>query len=178
MRIIMPARVSAAKDHESLIKAFELLPFQSRLILCGLGTDSKSFRQNLQAWAPRRSSEIDCLGVVEDMEGLLGSCDVLALISNFEALPISIIEAMSLGKAIIGTNIGGIPELILNESTGLLVNPKDIDGIKNALYRLNKFDFREGLGSNAKFYFERMFTAEVMIEKVLDVYKLSLNKVN
>lgn len=174
LKIIMPARVSAAKDHESLIRAFEQLSFPSRLILCGAETDSKEFMQNIQIWAPRKYHEINCLGVVEDMEALLGACDVLALISNFEALPISIIEAMSLGMAIVGTNVGGVPELIINESTGLIVDSKDIDGIENALYKLNDFNFRERLGSNARVYFESKFTLDRMKEKVFNAYKSSL----
>lgn len=176
LKIIMPARVSAAKDHESLIRAFEQLSFPSRLILCGAETDSKDFMQNIQIWAPRRYCEIDCLGVVEDMETLLGSCDVLALISNFEALPISIIEAMSLGMAIIGTNIGGVPELIINESTGLLVDSKDIKGIKNALSRINDFEFRKRLSSSAQSFFHVNFTLDEMLKKVLIIYESECKK--
>ncbi len=66
---------------------------------------------------------------------LLRDCDVLMLPSFNEGLPISILEAMANGKAVITTPVGGIPEVIENEVNGLMVNPGDSAAIGTAMQR-------------------------------------------
>jgi glycosyltransferase involved in cell wall biosynthesis len=62
--------------------------------------------------------------------------DIYVLPSYHEGMPISIIEAMGAGLAIIATNVGGIPDLIEDGRTGLLVPPGDVDKLANALIKL------------------------------------------
>ncbi|GAB4031193.1 glycosyltransferase family 4 protein [Spirosoma jeollabukense] len=75
----------------------------------------------------------------------LSDCDVLILPSYNEGLPIAILEAMSYGKAIIATNVGGIPEVVKEGSNGFLIEPGDklalkrnIDSILDDRSRLSK----------------------------------------
>lgn len=70
----------------------------------------------------------------EGKDQLLRSCDVLILPSYNEGLPISILEAMSYGKAIVSTNVGGIPEIVKHGHNGYLFNPGDLE----ALYEILK----------------------------------------
>lgn len=62
--------------------------------------------------------------------------DVFALVSYVEGLPISIIEAMSLGVPVVSTNINAIPEAVQNMITGLLVEPGDSDSLTQAVLKL------------------------------------------
>lgn len=71
----------------------------------------------------------------KEKAGLLTWADVLVLTSYGEGLPISILEAMSYGNAILSTPVGGIPEVV-DESNGILVEPGDLQGIFNALNSL------------------------------------------
>jgi glycosyltransferase involved in cell wall biosynthesis len=63
----------------------------------------------------------------------LNSSDVYILPSYTEGLPISILESMSYGKAIISTNVGGIPEIVKNNENGLLINPGDLKQIEQSI---------------------------------------------
>jgi glycosyltransferase involved in cell wall biosynthesis len=64
---------------------------------------------------------------------LLRETDVFVLPSYFEGLPVSVLEAMSYGKAVIATNIGGIPEVVEINGNGLLIQPGDLKGLLNAV---------------------------------------------
>lgn len=67
---------------------------------------------------------------------LLRSADVLALPSHSEAQPLVILEAMSAALPVVSTRRGAIPETVVDGTTGLLVEPRDIDGLTDALTRL------------------------------------------
>lgn len=66
-------------------------------------------------------------------ESLLVNCDVCVLPSYIEGVPISILEAMANGKAVIASSVGGIPELVENGKTGILHTPGDKEAIYNAI---------------------------------------------
>lgn len=86
----------------------------------------------------------------EKKKELLSSCDALILPSYTEGLPVSILEAMSYGKAVFSTPVGGIPEVIYQNDNGLLFSPGD----KNAMYEiieqsLNNRDSIINMGRNS-----------------------------
>src|SRR5690606_1118742 len=56
--------------------------------------------------------------------------------TNFDNMPVSVMEAMALGLPIISTNVGGMPFLIENGHDGILVNPNNLDGFVAAVQRL------------------------------------------
>lgn len=64
---------------------------------------------------------------------LLSECDILILPSYNEGLPISILEAMSYGKAIISTPVGGIPEVVKNVKNGFLIEPGNIIALEECI---------------------------------------------
>lgn len=101
---------------------------------------------------------------------------VLPSIDN-EDFPFVIIESMSLGKPIIGTNIAGIPEQIENNVNGLLVNPRDEKELSDAIYKLVKNkDIREDMGKKSYERFNMIFSNEIIIDQYIDLYdKLILN---
>lgn len=174
--IVMAARISTAKDHESLVRAFEDLGRPSRLVLCGTGTDELEFAKKIRIWAPHRFADVMGLGQRSDMHEILKRADIFALISNFEALPLSIIEAMSAGLPVVATDVGGIPELIEDRENGLLVDKGNVDQIRAALTTLLDADERVRLGRNARSTYFSGFTIERMAEKLLGIYLDVLRK--
>jgi glycosyltransferase involved in cell wall biosynthesis len=78
---------------------------------------------------------VEFLGWISGKEKIkvLNECDVYILPSYNEALPISILESMSYGKAIISTNVGGIPEIVGHNRNGLLINPGDLLQMEQAI---------------------------------------------
>jgi glycosyltransferase involved in cell wall biosynthesis len=73
----------------------------------------------------------------QDVPDVLASVDIFVLPSLWEAFPIALLEAMSMGKAVIGTNVDGTPEIIEHEKNGLLIEVNGLEkNIAAALLRL------------------------------------------
>lgn len=176
LRILMAARVCAAKDHETLVRAFDRVDIPSTLILCGEGTDTDDFQGKVRAWAPRRYVDIEMLGVRSDVRSLLHSINIFALISNFEALPLSIIEAMASARAVIGTDVGGVAELIEPGVNGMLVPKGGIEEIAKSIEQLADVSLRNSFGMAGRKRYETMFNELEMTNAVWNVYQEMLEK--
>jgi glycosyltransferase involved in cell wall biosynthesis len=75
-------------------------------------------------------------GYREDVPALLQATDILAITSLSEGSPLNLFEAMAAGCAVVATRVGGIPELLEPERTGLMVPPADPEAIAGAMLRL------------------------------------------
>ena len=88
-------------------------------------------------------------GSRNDVEDIIPSCDILILPSFSESFGLVLIEALACGKPVIGSDVGGISEII-NNDVGLLVNPNKISSIADAIDNLvNEEDLRYVLSLNA-----------------------------
>lgn len=81
-------------------------------------------------------SKVHFLGVRDDVPSLLKLMDVMVLSSLSEGSPNVILEAMAAGVPVVGTRVGGVPELVEEGSTGLLVEPADALGLAHAMREL------------------------------------------
>ena len=82
---------------------------------------------------------------------ILASSTIFVLPSVEEGLPLALVEAMALGKAVIATDVGGVPELVRDEETGLLFKPTNYLALKSALERLlNNRSLCRRLGEEAR----------------------------
>jgi glycosyltransferase involved in cell wall biosynthesis len=170
LTIFMAARVCSAKDHETLIKAFELVKCPSKLILCGSGTDSGEFYNNVLRWAPCRKNDIELMGVRTDVRLILPKINVFTLISNFEALPLSIIEAMASCRAVIASDVGGVSELVVHNYSGLLVQRGDFVELAACIEKLADSKVRYDFGKNGRKLFEDNFKEEKMLDDIWGTY--------
>ncbi len=170
LKILMVARVSSAKDHESLVRAFEILSFRSQLILCGGGTDAPEFIEKVRDWAPKKFADIIFMGERSDVKELLRLSNIFVLSSNFEALPISIIEAMRAGRAIVATNVGGVSEMISHGKDGLLARRGSVLDLVNHLEYLSDSKVRLRIGSCARVKFLSSFNNSKMTSAIWNIY--------
>jgi glycosyltransferase involved in cell wall biosynthesis len=76
------------------------------------------------------------VGLRLDIPDIVSAFDVAVLCSDREASPLSIMEYMEAGKPTVATRVGGIPELVQDGQTGLLVEPRDPDGLADAVATL------------------------------------------
>jgi glycosyltransferase involved in cell wall biosynthesis len=99
-------------------------------------------------------------------------CDMCVVPSLFESFGLVVLEAMSMKKPVVATNVGGIPEIIKNNINGLLVKPNDTDALAEAMDKVLQ-DQRLGirLGTNARRDIERNFNLDRMIQQTASVYK-------
>jgi len=118
----------------------------------------------------------DCvtlLGHRTDVPNLLASLDVLVLPSYaHEGIPQIILQAQAMARPIVATRIGGIPEVVEDGKTGLLVEPKDATALADAIGRLlEKQDFAKGLGQNGRAQIEAKYSLDAMGARLLALYE-------
>jgi len=115
-------------------------------------------------------------GFREDIPQILSILDLFVLPSHLEGLCTSLMDAMCVGVPVVATTAGGIPEVVENEKTGLLVPPKKPKALAEAIIKLLKDeDKRKIFAVEGKKRIIQNFTASQMVEKVEQVY-LSLLK--
>ena len=115
-------------------------------------------------------------GTVEDIPSFLGLLDIFTLPSLDEGLGIVILEAMNSGLAVVASNVGGIPEMVDNDETGLLVEPANSDDLARGLITLIKDkDLRVKMGELAKERVKR-FSSDIMIQKLEKIYDFCIEE--
>lgn len=108
----------------------------------------------------------------EEKKKYLRECDIFVLPSYFEGQSVSILEAMAYSCGIAASETGGIPEMITDEKTGLLVQPQDTETLRTALLRLlYDPDLCRRLGKEARRKVESEFSIEDNITRLLGIYE-------
>ena len=168
-------RLIEGKGVKDLIQAFASSNYQeSHLIIIGDGPE----RENLEAKvsALGLSSYVEFLGALplSLAMGHLKTWDIFVNPSYTEGIPTSVIEAALLKKAIIATNVGGTNEIITGVDDGILVQPRDITSLKDALIKLQtERSLLESYGQNAEKKVSNLF----VWEKAIDSYQALFTKI-
>jgi len=117
-------------------------------------------------------------GFRRDIAELLAASDLLILPSESECLPLTILEAMASGLPVVAGDVGGVSEEVEDAVTGLLVQPRDADGLAKAIVAiLGAPDHGAGLGAAGREKVEAEFSLDACISGVLRVYDELLNEV-
>lgn len=104
----------------------------------------------------------------------LREADILVLPSYIEGMPNSIIEAMAAGLPVVATNVGAVPDVVVDEVTGLLVPPRNADELLGALVRLIRDGgLRNQMGHEAHRLANEKFAVEQAVERLLQLAKLT-----
>ena len=172
--MVMVARFASQKDHRTLIQALSgLLGMKWSLLLVGAGELEQ--RVAAQVEAAGMSSRVRILPPETDVDRLLMEAQIFVLSTHFEALPISILEAMRAGLPVVATDVGGIHESVSNEETGLLAPPGDVEGLRYALARMISAPaLRVTFGSAGRRLWSKQFTAGTMAARSVEVYQRAL----
>ena len=158
----------AAAFVEAVSRARERAP-QLRGLVVGDGPE----RGRLERLVDGREG-VELLGSRGDVPDLIAACDALCLLSEAEALPISILEAMALGRPVVTTDVGGTAEAVAHEETGLVVAPRDVAGAAEALVRLaSDPGWARSLGERGRGRQRERYSGEVMV----DGYERALGEV-
>ncbi|MDM1503173.1 glycosyltransferase [Myroides marinus] len=170
--VLMAARFSKQKDQKTLIKAIELLPENYKLVLAGDGENLESCSKYISNLGIQ--SKVYLLGNRKDIYNLMKMSDINVLSSFYEGFGLSIVEAMSIGKPSLGSNVAGMDKVI--DGAGLLFEVGDYKQLAEYIFNLG----------TDKMYYEKislrcreranMFDLVKMTESYLDVYCDALNK--
>lgn len=154
--VLCPARLDPQKNHGMLLRAFERvhreLPGSVLLLAGGRQLGSEVYERDLHALADliEVDGAVRWLGVRSDMRRLLAACDIVALASDWEGFGLVLLEAMAAARPVVATAVGGVPEVVSDGETGLLVPAGDMFGFGDALAHLLRDDAdRERMGAAA-----------------------------
>ncbi len=166
-------RLSAVKNHETLIRAFARLLEQipdATLYIAGRGELEEKLKDLTRQL--RIEAKVVFLGFRSDIPDLLRQWDVFVFPSLREGLPLSLLEAMASGLPVIAANVGGIPEIFPSDPIGILVEPTDEDELTQAMQMLAQKTPRDlqVLGENARRRALEHFSAAGMVEKYQRLY--------
>jgi len=112
-----------------------------------------------------------------DLIKFLRLADIFTLPSFVEGLPISLLEAMSLGIPSISTNVYAIPEAVKDNETGLLIEPGNSDALAEAILKINNDElFREKIGKAGREWVLQKFNEKIVAEIAFQSYTEALNR--
>ena len=135
------------KNVDSLLEAKKVANSDYYLVVVGNGPLFKKLKEKTEEENIR---DVIFTGARDDVENIIPSADVLILPSFSESFGLVLIEALACGKPVIGSDVGGITEII-NDNVGMLVNPKKVSSIAKAIDKMiNDEDYRHILSMNAR----------------------------
>lgn len=177
IKIFHVGRFSAQKNHKRLIDAFEIVckkyP-ESKLLLAGTG----ELMEDIKALVKEKGIEekVEFLGLCTDIKKLMTEADIFCLPSDYEGMPMTLIEAMASAIPIVATNVGGVSDMIEEEIEGLLCSC-DAKDVANSLIELIEDEhLREKLGQAALLK-SKDFSTEKMAEQYYNLYNEKISEI-
>ena len=169
--LLSVGRMRAPKDLFTLVRAMaDLEPGSARLRIAGDGPDRAAVAAEVERLG--LGGTVELLGTRDDVPALLADADVFVLASDSEGLPMSVLEAMAAGLPVVASAVGGVPELVLDGETGILVGPRDTAALAGALARLVADSaLRDRLGAAGRLRVEREFSLERFEREHLELYR-------
>lgn len=165
-------RLSSEKNHRMFLEAAEQVIKQhthARFLIAGDGPDRSMIQDLLHR--KKLNKYVQMVGYV-DKDIFLEELDVLVICSKIENLPYVIMEAMSWGRPVIGTRVGGIPEMVDDGKTGYLVESDDAEALAERLIAMAEdLEHAGRLGRAGREKLLREFKLETTVQKHLNMYR-------
>jgi len=174
--VIVPGRLHIMKGYRYLIEAMpkivDLTP-NVKFLFIGDGPYEESLKELINKLGV--NEQVLFLGYRTDIIQLMKISDLVVLPSLSECLPYVLLEAHACGKAIVATNISGIPEIVEDKKTGLLVPVKNSEKLAEAVSKLLSDDsMRNRMAVNGKNRINKLFTVQNMLSKTYELYDFLL----
>jgi glycosyltransferase involved in cell wall biosynthesis len=171
---ISVARLEPQKNPLMLLRAFAAIDDpRAHLIMLGEG----SLREPVDAFVSERglNQRVHLLGKRMDIPECLAASDVFVLSSDWEGNPLAVMEAMSGSLPVIGTTVGGVPELVRSGHHGILVTPGNHEAFADAMRMLlNNVDKRRAMAEAARVHAKKAFDVEGMVRGYTAIYETAL----
>lgn len=164
-------RFVAEKRYDDILDSVEeLLAEHPKLHLVLVGGRGTIEEYKAKVACKGISDRITFLGEVQNVYPVLSRIDIFVLASSQEGLPNAVMEAMTLSKPVVATRVGGIPDLVVDQSTGILVDAYSPQQLALAFRRLvADASLREKFGKAGRRRIEE-FSVEKLLERVRGIY--------
>ena len=141
-----------------------------RFVIAGTDPAPASCARSPRSWA--WPADVEFVGYVESVAPLLAALDVVVVPSLSEASGLTAMEALALGVPVVASRVGGLPEVVADGSTGLLVPPGDAAAIAGAVTRLlDDPVLARSLAAAGTRRVEERFALDQMVEGYLRLYR-------
>lgn len=166
------ARLSPQKDHKNFLQAAALIHKEipsARFLIAGDG----ELRAELEALAGSLglADAVIFAGIRSDVPAVMAALDLLVFSSAWEGLPVALLEAMAASRAVVSTAVGGVPGVLLDGQTGLLVPPSDSAALAAAMTGLLRDPGRrEKMGRAGHARVEAHYSIKAMVDAIIAVY--------
>lgn len=161
-----------SKNISGLFTSLKLLKDKNlnfEAVLVGVGMDYEAMKQ--KATSMQLNDKVTFTGMLQgtDLVNVLASGDFLVLSSNYENMPVVILEAFACGLPVVSTNVGGIAEII-NESNGILVPPHDPEKLADAMQKMLQ-SYQDYDANTLRDSIIKKFSNEAVGKLLNDIYK-------
>ena len=167
------SRVDPGKGHEYLLQAMpRILKAYPATKLRIIGTGVLLGEMKALALSLKIDSSVEFKGFVDNLYSELNKLDIFVLPSLSEGFPLCIMEAMAMGIPVAATPVGGIPELIVHEKTGVLFATRNPDSLAETVIKLlADFNKTKLMGLRGKEKVNNEFSPEVYIKNLDSLYQ-------
>lgn len=175
--VLSVGRLSSEKGHADLVTAFASVLVRTRredvrLVIVGDGIELR----RLRALAQPLGSRVIFAGQQPDIRLWFGIADIFALPSHSEGSPLALLEAMQAGLPIVATSVGGIPEMIDDRESALLVPARDRPALAAALAALFNDATRRAVLGEAAFLRCRRYSPAARGSALLELYRMTAKR--
>jgi len=171
-------RLFPVKDYSLLVDIAAQVVIQNdtiTFVLAGDGPLRSELEEKVKKYGIK--NHFFFLGHQDDMAGFYKSLDVYINTSVHEGIPMSVLEAMSYGLPVVVPSVGGLPEIVNNNTQGFLVEGRNKYTYAECLSKLNSnVDLRQKMGESARKRVVGCFSREVMAQKYYNLYRELLSK--
>ena len=179
--LLCVGRLDPQKGHltllDSMARILQREP-DARLVLVG---GAQQAEPDYVAALRTRAAAGDLVGKVvfagerTDVPRLMAACDVFVLTSEWEGFGLVLVEAMAAGKPVVATRVSGIPEVVLDRETGILVPSRNPEALATAVLKLLADPAEQRrLGTNGYHRVHTYFTADRMVDETIAIYREAL----
>jgi glycosyltransferase involved in cell wall biosynthesis len=174
-KIISVGRLHPPKDFSCLLEGLaQVRPGSYQAVIVGDGPDRSALERQAHDLHLR---DVEFLGNRSDVEALLEQSSVFVLCSTSEAMPMSVLEAMASGLPVVASAVGGIPELVVDGETGVLVPSGDPAALADAIAMFAESpDARARFGAAGQRRARERFSVVRFRQAHLDLYRAELTR--
>jgi glycosyltransferase involved in cell wall biosynthesis len=174
--LLSVGRLKAPKDFRTLLGAAVLLPRGSfKLQIAGDGPERPLLVEAMERL--QLDGSVELLGDHSDVEELYRRANVFVLASRSEGMPMSVLEAMSWGLPVVASAVGGVPEVVREGETGMLIEPGQPEALASALERMiADRDLRTRFGAAGRSRAHELFDREFWQEAHVHLYQRLLRE--
>lgn len=176
--LVTVGRLHKQKGHAYLLHAISKIVKEVpkiKLLIIGEGEEEKILKD--LAKSLDLTDKIIFVGLRRDVKKLLSLARLFILPSLWEGMPNVLLEAMAAGKAVIATEVGGVPEVVVHGETGILVPPEDPNALARSIKCLLQDELKVNkMGETGRLQVEKHFTIAKMLEQTEILYQKLLKE--